>query len=518
MNEGALYKRCHCRDQDGRKLGGACPKLRRPGGAYDSKHGTWSLQLEIKVPHGEERRHLRSGGYDTRDQAQTVLTRIKDLIALAETADRPDQARLQIAGLIQAALRARRPLPDADELRARLRLGRPVEQFLTVEAFLREWLDGKRGSRAASTYTSYRIYCETHLIPALGHLQLTKLRKTHVQTLLDDIAAEAALIEAQNAVRREVLEASKAAYHAKDHAQARPLRAQLTLLPPFRPVPGPVTLQRIRATLRSALTSAMKEELITVNVAKLVELPQHRRARPMLWTDARVRTWRRTGEIPGPVMVWTAPHTRAFLAYAEGHELHAYYVLVAHLGLRRGEAAGLRWSDIDFRTGTIGIDRQIIQVSWTAQVTPTKTAAGERTVIAPKPVLTALAKHRRRQRAWAAKAGTEWNDEDWVFTDRYGDYLQPDQFLTHFQALTRAADLPPVRLHDLRHGAATLARAAGVDLKTVSAMLGHSSVTITADIYTSVVDEAKREAADLIADLLAAEDEQDLGPDESDEP
>ncbi|MBR7839102.1 hypothetical protein KDL01_37900, partial [Actinospica durhamensis] len=278
MNEGALYKRCHCRDENGRKLGGACPKLRRPGGAYDAKHGTWSLQLEIKVPHGEERRHLRSGGYDTREKAQTVLAGIKELIALAETADRPDQTRLQIAGLVQAALREHRSLPDADELRTRLRLGRPVEQHLTIEAFLREWLVTKRGSRTASTYTSYRIYCEQHLIPALGHLQLTKLRKTHVQTLLDDIAAEAALTEQQNAHRREIQAAAKAAYHAKDHTTARALRAQLELMPPLRPVPGPVTLERIRATLRSALTSAMKEELVTVNVAKLVELPTHRRA------------------------------------------------------------------------------------------------------------------------------------------------------------------------------------------------------------------------------------------------
>jgi integrase len=506
MNEGALYKRCHCRDENGRKLGGSCPKLRRPTGAYDSKHGTWSLQLEVKVPQGHERTHLRSGGYDTRDKAQNVLTAIRELIALAESADRPDQARLQIAGLIQAALRERRELPDAEELRTRLRLGRAADQHLTVEAFLREWLDGKRGSRTASTYTGYRIYCEQHLIPALGHLQLTKLRKSHVQQMLEDIAAEAASVERHNTHRRQVLDASKAAYHAKDHARARELRAQLRLLPPFRPVPGPVTLERIRAALRAALSSAIKEELITVNVAKLVELPDRRRTRAMLWTDARVAQWRRTGEVPSSVMVWTAAHTRAFLTHADGHDLHAYYVLVAHLGLRRGEAAGLRWSDIDFRIGEISITRQIVLANGTSHITPTKTAAGERTVIAPKPVLTALARHRRRQRDWATDAAGEWNDEAWVFTDHYGDHLHPDKFLTHFQALTKAANLPPVRLHDLRHGAATLARAAGVDLKTVSAMLGHSSVTITADIYTSVFDEAKREAANLIADLLAAED------------
>jgi integrase len=509
MNEGALYKRCHCRDQDGRKLGGNCPKLRRPGGAYDSKHGSWALQLEVKTPAGAQRRHLRSSGYATREQAHHVLAEIKTLLALAENADRPTEARNAIADLIQAALGTRGPLPDPEELRARLRLGRPVDAGITVEQFLRDWLKTKHNSRTASTYTGYRIYCEQHLIPALGHHPLSKLRKAHVQACLEDIAAEAALIEEQNTLRREILQASKAAYHAKDHATARELRRQLKLLPPFRPVPGPVTLERIRATLRSALTSAMKEELITVNVAKLVELPERRHPRPMLWTDARVAEWRRTGQVPGPVMVWSAAHTRAFLTYAEGHDLHAYYVLVAHLGLRRGEAAGLRWSDIDFRTGTISIDRQITQTNWTTQVTPTKTAAGQRTVIAPKVVLTALAKHRKRQRAWAAKAGSEWNDTGWVFTDYYGDYLQPDRFLTHFQALTKAAGLPPVRLHDLRHGAATLARAAGVDLKTVSAMLGHSSVTITADIYTSVVDEAKREAAELIADQLAAEDDKD---------
>ena len=502
MNEGALYKRCHCRDENGRKLGGSCPKLRRPTGAYDSKHGTWFLQLEIKVPQDHERTHLRSGGYDTRDKAQNVLTAIRELIALAESADRADQARLQIAGLIQAALREHRPLPDLDELRTRLRLGRPADQYLTVGAFLREWLDGKRGSRAASTYTGYRIYCEHHLIPTLGHLQLTKLRKSHVQQMLEDIATEAASAERHNTHRRQVLDASKAAYHAKDHARARELRAQLSLLPPFRPVPGPVTLERIRAALRAALSSAIKEELISVNVAKLVELPDRRRTRAMLWTDARVAQWRRTGEVPSSVMVWTAAHTRAFLAYADGHDLHAYYVLVAHLGLRRGEAAGLRWSDIDFRTGEISITRQIVLANGTSHITPTKTAAGERTVIAPKPVLTALARHRRRQRDWAANAGPEWNDEAWVFTDHYGDHLHPDKFLAHFQALSKAANLPPVRLHDLRHGAATHALSAGVDVKVVSEMLGHSNTQITRDTYTSVVRETQHAAAQAIAGVI----------------
>lgn len=111
------------------------------------------------------------------------------------------------------------------------------------------------------------------------------------------------------------------------------------------------------------------------------------------------------------------------------------------------------------------------------------------------------------------KAASEWQWGDqqpspYVFTDELGYVVHPDDVLEQVQALVRETGLPSIRLHDPRRGAEIVARTAGVDLKTVSEMLGHSSTTITADIYSSVVNESKRAAADAIADLLADEDDE----------
>jgi len=98
-----------------------------------------------------------------------------------------------------------------------------------------------------------------------------------------------------------------------------------------------------------------------------------------------------------------------------------------------------------------------------------------------------------------------------VFTTDTGHPIHPAQLNDALQALARQADLPPIRLHDLRHGAATLALAGGTDMKTISAILGHSSYAFTADTYGDVVNELKKAAADRIADQLALDDEEDEG-------
>jgi integrase len=273
-------------------------------------------------------------------------------------------------------------------------------------------------------------------------------------------------------------------------------------MPDFRRPPGPTTVESIRAALRAALTDACKQQLVTVNVAKLVNLPPRRRPKPKVWNPTRVAAWRKTGTVPGPVMVWTIEQTRAFLEAARGHPLYPLYLLIAHSGLRRGEAVGLRWEDTDFTTGIIEIRQQIIQNGWETEIAETKTEAGERTVIAVPAVLDALAAEQARQQHRRETAAA-WFETGLVFTTDTGAPLHPSQATEQFQQLTKQADLPPIRLHDLRHGAATHALTAGVPLKTVSEMLGHSSYVITADTYTSVADEAKRAAAQAIADLLA---------------
>jgi integrase len=155
-------------------------------------------------------------------------------------------------------------------------------------------------------------------------------------------------------------------------------------------------------------------------------------------------------------------------------------------------------------------DTLLVQYSWDPHIQDeTKTANGDRVVIAVLPILKALAKHRKTQTAREQAAGQNWTKTDLVFTTDTGTPIHPSHVTDTLHTLTHHAALPPIRLHDLRHGAATHALSAGVDMKTISDMLGHSSITITADTYTNVADELKRAAADKIAEQLAHDDEDD---------
>jgi integrase len=119
------------------------------------------------------------------------------------------------------------------------------------------------------------------------------------------------------------------------------------------------TVRRVHSTLRSALNAAVLEKLTPDNPARYLELPQARRPHAVVWTRRRVRQCKRTGQRP-PVAVWTPAQTAGFLNAIRGHRLYAAYWLIALRGLRRGEAAGLRWCDVD-------LDRRVMHVNWQLQ-------------------------------------------------------------------------------------------------------------------------------------------------------
>jgi integrase len=137
-------------------------------------------------------------------------------------------------------------------------------------------------------------------------------------------------------------------------------------------------------------------------------------------------------------------------------------------------------------------------------VGPPKTTASRRTIALDKVTVRVLREHRRRQAVERVVAGEAWEDSGYVFADRVGAPLNPDYLTRRFRALVRASGLLPVRLHDLRHGAATLAHAAGADLKTVQEQLGHTSVVLTADTYTSVLMRRHFKVAEATARLVLA--------------
>jgi integrase len=220
------------------------------------------------------------------------------------------------------------------------------------------------------------------------------------------------------------------------------------------------------------------------------------RPRPQVWTPALTGRWQQDGWRRA-VGVWTAAQTSQFLAQVRGHRLYALFHLVALRGLRRGEAAGLRWSDLDLDAGTLTVSGQLQQLGGRLVAGPPKSDAGRRVIALDNTTITAPREHRTRQQAERAAAGTRRAETGYAFTTVTGTPFRPDRMTRQFAKLVAASGLPPVTLHGLRHGAATIALAAGADLKVVQDQLGHSTITLTADTYTSVLPETARTAGQL---------------------
>jgi integrase len=205
-------------------------------------------------------------------------------------------------------------------------------RVLTVGDWLAHWL-ASRTAPAASTVRGYTAHVRLYLVPYLGPVLLAELSAGHVQAMFTAITR-----------------------------QHQELGSPVT----------PATLNRIRATLRAALNAAVRRGVIGDNPASRAELPRARRPRAVVWTPGRVEHWQRTGERP-PVAVWTAAQTAQFLHAIGGHRLYAAYHLIALRGLRRGEAAGLRWCDVDLDGKTAVISQQLQQYDGHLAVCPPKT-------------------------------------------------------------------------------------------------------------------------------------------------
>ena len=195
------------------------------------------------------------------------------------------------------------------------------------------------------------------------------------------------------------------------------------------------------------------------------------------------------------------------------------YHLLLVTGLRRGEAIGLRWEDVDLDSRGLFVVQQITEVNGRPVVGTPKTKRGVRLVPVDSETVALLCRHREGQQLERSAWGPEWDDEGLVFTREDGSPLRPGYVTRHFEKLAQDAGLPPLRLHDLRHANASLALQAGVDLKVVSERLGHSQLAVTADLYTHVHRGLGQDAADRIAAALspasdpASEAGSETGPD-----
>jgi integrase len=216
------------------------------------------------------------------------------------------------------------------------------------------------------------------------------------------------------------------------------------------------TVRNTRTVLSAALTRAMREELLSRNVARLVSLPagEHKEITP-----------------------WSAEEASRFLTAARGDRLYVAFLILTLYGLRRGEVLGLRWSDIDWAHNQFHIRQQLQELGTELHIGPVKTAAGKRALPLLAPVRDALRQYEAQS---GSAASNRW---DLVITSNVGTPLWPRNLVRTFHLLRKKAGLRPTRLHDLRHLAATQLKNLGVPARDAQLILGHAHISTTQQIY-----------------------------------
>ena len=244
---------------------------------------------------------------------------------------------------------------------------------------------------------------------------------------------------------------------------------------------SPRTVQYLHAVLRRALNQALKWDLLPRNVATLVEPPRVRRPE---------------------VQPLTTDQVQIFLEATRGDRLEALYTLVLAVGLRQGEALGLRWTDLELDGGTLSVRTALQRIGGKLCLVEPKTARSRRTITLPPVVVSALRLHRARQLQERLLAGANWQDTGLVFTTTIGTPMDARNLTKRFQKALKGAGLPKKRFHDLRHTCASLLLVQGVHPRVVMEILGHSQMSLTMDTYSHVMPTLQQEAAGLMEALL----------------
>lgn len=232
------------------------------------------------------------------------------------------------------------------------------------------------------------------------------------------------------------------------------------------------TVRNINQVISSAMDMAVRHKLILTNPTEGCELPkvEHREMKTL-----------------------PAERLGAFLREAKESGVYELYYLDLATGLRRGELLGLKWEDIDLQNGVIHVRRQVARVDGEVKELPLKTKNSYRNISISQDavaMLTQMEAHR---------------SSDYVFPSSTGGPISPDSVNNMLHRVLKRAGLPSIRFHDLRHTFATLALQNGVDIKTVSGMLGHFSAGFTLDTYAHVTTSAQKEAARTMGNVLAVE-------------
>ena len=306
----------------------------------------------------------------------------------------------------------------------------------TLKEWLELWQDEYLEDVKQSTADRYKSCIRIHIIPALGETRLMDLRASTIQKFLNQCKKVDGLSEK--------------------------------------------SVKNIRLVLHKALEQAIEDEQIKKNPCDRAKVPSYddppKEMRPL-----------KDHEVP------------MFLQAIKGHQFESLFYVALFTGMRESELIGLTWDCIDFQHGTIHIYRQLRKTrekkgSYVFTSLKNKQA---RTFSPPQNVLDVLKKVKIRQAELRLKAGSSWsNPDDLVFTNDLGKHVATFTLYKYFKEVVTQIGLPEMRFHDLRHGYATLALQNGVDVKTVSNNLGHSTTAFTMDKYGHVTETMMKDSAD----------------------
>jgi integrase len=322
---------------------------------------------------------------------------------------------------------------------------RPPDR-VTLGSYLTDrWLPTKRAQVRLSTFDSYRRNIELHVIPRIGQILLQRLTPEDLDSLYASLA--------------------------EDRANGRRGLA-------------PKTIHSIHQMLHKALADAERKGSVVRNVASLADPPK--------LSSAKKRAMR----------VWDAEQLRQFLHGIEQHRLCPAFHLAASTGMRRGEVLGLLWRDVDLDARRLSVSQALVSVAYTAQIADVKTGSGRRTIDLDDRTISILRAWRKRQLEERLALGANYEDHGLVFTRPEGSWVHPDLFSKTFDRMVAASGLPVIRLHDLRHGHASLLLKSGVPVKVVSERLGHATPAFTMTVYQHVLPGMQAEAASTFANLV----------------
>lgn len=345
-------------------------------------------------------------------------------------------------------------LEKLNKIKYELQMGMyTVENDITVNNWILTWLkEYKINSLKKGTYTNYSNYTQNHIIPYIGKIKLQDLRADHIQGLYNQLLKNG---------RRNLKEGKEIGL-------------------------SPTTIKRVHIIINSALKQAMKNGLISKNVAEAVTVPK---------------------QIKHEITPLSRENITEFLEEARKDRLYAAFLLECGTGLRRGELLGLKWGDIDFDNRTLQVKRSlVIQYDMTAakegrkattlEFETPKTEKSKRIISIPLNIIKELKAHRTKQKAEKMQIGKYYNNEDLVFCKIDGLPIHPATLTSSFKRMLKRVGIQDARFHDLRHSVATLLLEMNEHPKVVQELLGHSTISTTLDIYSHVSLEKKEQAAE----------------------